>query len=385
MEGHFYKHPYFENEKYCLSHETRTSCFACGRKEPLPGSHREGFVDLLDGRSLCAQCSGSIIVDSSEATALYQGIVEYMGTALGLPIPAEMRDVPILLVDVQTLNENRSKLGNALGHHAEEMAVEIGVRGAHDETASQVDGAPKFVQVRGEAVIRGVTLSKCAEVRHMPSTRLSFTGGRNSVIAGQLPEIYRVTQTRDVNAVLVLYGLPRDLTASILAHEAMHVWLKLNKGFPFRMPPKLEEGLCQVIAYLYLDKLAMETAARDAAGVVAGSLQSSGSKQLLSPHAAPNATASPPPHAAHGKGRRPSSGGARKTSVTARAKHGKTLTSWFREQILVDKSPIYGKGFEEVFAAVSALGLDTVLTHIKKHQVLPAVPKNASRLPPLKS
>jgi hypothetical protein len=324
-------------------------------------------------------------VDSSEAAALYHGIVEYMGTVLGLPIPAEMRDVPILLVDVQTLNENRGKLDSALGHHAEEMATVVGVRGAHDENTSALqEGAPPFVPVRGEAVIRGVTLSKCSEVRHLPSTRLSFVGNRNSV-AGQLPEIFRVTQTRDVSAVLVLYGLPRDLTASILAHEAMHVWLKLNRGFPFRMPPKLEEGLCQVIAYLYLDKLATESASKVVAPAI---VQRSGSKALLSPRAAPNVV-SPPPHA---KPRRPSSGGggggaARKTgATTARAKHGKTLTSWFREQILVDKSPIYGKGFQEVFAAVSALGLDAVLTHIKKHQVLPAVPKNASsHLPPLKS
>jgi hypothetical protein len=56
--------------------------------------------------------------------------------------------------------------------------------------------------------------------------------------------------------VLVLYGLPRDLVSSILAHEAMHVWLKLNQGFPFRMEPRLEEGLCQVVAYLYLQKIA---------------------------------------------------------------------------------------------------------------------------------
>ena len=129
MDGQFYRHPFFENEQYCLSHETRTACFACGRREPLPESRQEGFADLLDGRSLCAQCSDTIIIDSSEAVALYQSIVHFMGAELGLNIPAGMTEVPVLLVDVQTLNENRSKLGDVLGHHtSEEVQPEIAVR-----------------------------------------------------------------------------------------------------------------------------------------------------------------------------------------------------------------------------------------------------------------
>lgn len=56
------------------------------------------------------------------------------------------------------------------------------------------------------------------------------------------PRVYRTEEVRAATAVLVLFGLPSDLTASILAHEAMHVWCSLTKDFPFILPPHVEEG-----------------------------------------------------------------------------------------------------------------------------------------------
>ena len=57
-----------------------------------------------------------------------------------------------------------------------------------------------------------------------------------------------------MTAVLVLYGLPSDLTSSILAHEAMHVWLRLHGSSSTiqKLQPKIEEGLCQVVSHMYL-------------------------------------------------------------------------------------------------------------------------------------
>lgn len=42
-------------------------------------------------------------------------------------------------------------------------------------------------------------------------------------------------QNRSVNAILVLHGLPFDLTASVLAHEATHAFIKLH-DFPEKIP-----------------------------------------------------------------------------------------------------------------------------------------------------
>jgi len=60
-----------------------------------------------------------------------------------------------------------------------------------------------------------------------------------------------------VTAVLCLRGLPRDLAASILAHEGTHAWFKLHPRFnPDRnMPLQVEEGCCQLVAYQYLSHL----------------------------------------------------------------------------------------------------------------------------------
>ena len=261
----------------------------------------------------------------------------------------------------------------------------------------------------GAPIIRGVTLSKCAEVRHISTARLknNTNGSGNSVVTNQLPQIYRVNQTRDVTAVLVLYGLPRDLTASILAHEAMHVWLKLNRGFPFRMPPKLEEGLCQVIAYLYLQHIEAQNnsqnststsekhtiAVGSSSGQVSNNATSTGSTKLVS---------SKLTHAIN----RPNSANKQHLTNTTNTTTGttssinnkthnhnrnfnrkpiqktrKTLTQWFTQQILNDKSPIYGKGFQDVYAAVCTMGLTSVLSHIKRHQTLPNITKTTSKLP----
>ena len=120
------------------------------------------------------------------------------------------------------------------------------------------------------------------------------------------------------------------LYASILAHEAMHVWLKLNKGFPFRMPPKLEEGLCQVIAYLYLESLVQAEA--------------------------------------HTKGNPASVEGVRQSRLQEQEQ---SLRRYFAQQIQNDPSPVYGEGFREAQNVVSALGLDVVLDFIQQNQALP--------------
>ena len=56
----------------------------------------------------------------------------------------------------------------------------------------------------------------------------------------------------EITAILVLCGLPWLLAGSILAHEVMHAWLRLA-GFP-ALPPPTEEGLCQLMALLWLEQ-----------------------------------------------------------------------------------------------------------------------------------
>lgn len=55
---------------------------------------------------------------------------------------------------------------------------------------------------------------------------------------------------RQVTEILVLHGLPREHTAAIIAHELGHAWLFLN-AYP-KLPPMVEEGICEYSAYLWL-------------------------------------------------------------------------------------------------------------------------------------
>ncbi|PQP92520.1 protein DA1-related 1 isoform X1 [Prunus yedoensis var. nudiflora] len=76
-------------------------------------------------------------------------------------------------------------------------------------------------------------------------------------------EPHRLIRRCEVTAILVLYGLPRLLTGSILAHEMMHAWLRLN-GYP-NLSPEVEEGICQVLAHMWLDAEMYSTSSGDVA------------------------------------------------------------------------------------------------------------------------
>lgn len=68
-----------------------------------------------------------------------------------------------------------------------------------------------------------------------------------------------VTTTRDgnvierkVEAILILHGLPQEYFAAIAAHELCHTYLFMNE-FP-DLDPMVEEGLCELAAYLWLNR-----------------------------------------------------------------------------------------------------------------------------------
>lgn len=54
----------------------------------------------------------------------------------------------------------------------------------------------------------------------------------------------------EVYAILVLSGLPRLQTGSILAHELMHAYLSM--AILSKLPAQVAEGLCQLLAYLWI-------------------------------------------------------------------------------------------------------------------------------------
>lgn len=129
--------------------------------------------------------------------------------------------------------------------------------------------------------------------------------------------------------------LYRLLTGSILAHEMMHAWLRLQ-GYP-NLKPEIEEGICQVLAHMWLKSkinVGSETA-----------MAAASSSSSLRP---------------------PCSNKDKKLSEIE-----KKLGECFIRQIELDASQAYGDGFRVGEQAVSKYGLKETLDHIKLTQTFP--------------
>lgn len=152
-------------------------------------------------------------------------------------------------------------------------------------------------------------------------------------VIDMITEPFRLIRRCEVTAILVLYGLPRLLTGSILAHEMMHAWLRL-KGYG-NLRPEVEEGICQVLAHMWLDSEIYSGS---------GSEEASSSSTSSSSSSSPSSTSSK-------KGKR--------------SDFEKELGKFFKHQIESDSSPAYGDGFREGNQAVLKYGLRRTLDHIR--------------------
>ncbi|CAL9210341.1 unnamed protein product [Musa hybrid cultivar] len=272
-------HPFW-GQKYCPLHERDGTprCCSCERMESMDAK----YVTLDDGRKLCLECLNFSIMDTSECQPLYLDIQEFYE---GLNMKVEQQ-IPLLLVERQALNEAME--GEKNGHHH----------------------LPET---------RGLCLSEEQIVRTI--LRRPIIGPGNRLI-DMITGPYRLVRRCEVTAILILYGLPRLLTGSILAHEMMHAWLRL-KGYR-NLDPDVEEGICQVLAHMWLDS-----------EIISGS----GS------------------NAASSSSTRPSKKGARTQTE-------RKLGEFFKHQIESDVSPEYGDGFRAANRAVDQYGLRRTLDHI---------------------
>ncbi|KDO69210.1 hypothetical protein CISIN_1g0105811mg, partial [Citrus sinensis] len=275
-------HPFWA-QKYCPSHEhDHTSrCCSCERLE----SWNTRYYSLEDGRSLCLECMESAIMDTGDCQPLYHAIRDYYE---GMNMKLDQQ-IPMLLVERQALNE--AIVGEKNGYH--HMPETRGLCLSEEQTVTSILRRPRI-------------------------------GGNRLV--GMRTQPQKLTRKCEVTAILVLYGLPRLLTGAILAHELMHGWLRL-KGYR-NLNPEVEEGICQVLSYMWLESEVLPDY-RNMPSTSSASTSSSSSKK----------------------------GG--KSEVE------KKLGEFFMHQIAHDASPAYGEGFRIANAAVNKYGLRRTLEHIR--------------------
>lgn len=275
-------HPFW-SQKYCPSHEhDHTSrCCSCERLE----SWNTRYYSLEDGRSLCLECMESAIMDTGDCQPLYHAIRDYYE---GMNMKLDQQ-IPMLLVERQALNE--AIVGEKNGYH--HMPETRGLCLSEEQTVTSIHRRPRI-------------------------------GGNRLV--GMRTQPQKLTRKCEVTAILVLYGLPRLLTGAILAHELMHGWLRL-KGY-CNLNPEVEEGICQVLSYMWLEAEVLPDS-RNMPSTSSASTSSSSSKK----------------------------GG--KSEVEQK------LGEFFMHQIAHDASPAYGGGFRAANAAVNKYGLRRTLEHIR--------------------
>ncbi|CAN6855089.1 unnamed protein product [Brassica oleracea] len=274
-------HPFWK-EIYCPAHETdgTPKCCSCERLEP----RETDFVMLDDGRWLCLECMESAVMDTDEVQPLHFEIRDFFH---GLFLPVE-KEFSLLLVEKQALNkaEEEEKIDNQHG------VVTRGICLSEEQIVTNVSKGPKM--------------------------------GENKHLTGKTTESQRVVSGCPVTAILILYGLPRLLTGSIMAHEMMHAYLRLNGHN--NLNKVLEEGICQVLGHMWL-----ETQRYAPIDVAAASSSSS------------------------------SSNAAKKGEWSELEKK---LVDFYKYEIETDESAVYGEGFRKVNYMVTNSSLQETLKEI---------------------
>lgn len=211
---HFVKVPFWGDALHAECSRRCSRCTGCNRVAK-PSS----CIALGDKRLVCQVCSQTALFDTSELTGLVEDVVRfYWSLGLELPLARPGSRVPtlafpVLLVESDALNETS--------------------RGG--------------VDTERHSHTRGLCLTESYRViRHRMGGDVSFC----SVGSPQSGGVER-PDGATVTAVLVLSGLPRVVTGEILAHELMHAHIKSFR-FPTNTSHVVEEGLCQLMSFLWL-------------------------------------------------------------------------------------------------------------------------------------
>lgn len=396
LQGRFFVHPFFEDFRYCLSHEgTRPSCFACRRQEPLVSNNASPseFIVLPDGRHLCGECSETVVMESAEMKILYNEVLHYFISELNLNVPAEMFDVPILAVDLYSLNEHllveqREGLFETSGHN--NLPSTGSIRTGAGTTAGPTIGVDA---AKGTTV--GLTLSTVGTVRYFQPTEAAkqlgfhhFLAASSSAAAAphspqetiqDMNGFFTLTKRQEtkVTGILILFGLPHDYTASVIAHEAFHAYMRLSPQFQSpnalisgqpsasvaaaakpsyalpsylqtinssrkeggkqyqetRCPAVVEEGLCELMAFKYLDYLSRRCTQ---AGI-------------------------------------PLQTGNKGTVDLYEEQRAERFRAYCRYRIRTNENPIYGEGFRRANVIAEMVSLPVLLEYVAENRDFPPV------------
>ena len=297
----YVKHPFFVSEQMCPKHAKNPGrrCTGCNRFEP----QGLGFMELHDvDRCLCISCCRTVIVDSNDAKPLWEKVMHFFEEKLGITVWDGLRDVPILIVGYETLNESSRQSV----HNGSSQIMTRGLCLSEHQSGKRIE------------------LARMRFDREHGGFRIPTNEESNGFTYFEIPPTSRANRDSSITAILCLSGLPSDLAASVLAHEATHAWFKLHPNFDIKKPIPLmvEEGCCQLLANLFLSD-GLEPASTE-------TFEDSG-----------------PSDAA--------------------------LRQYFKFTIETDENEIYGTGFRLAAKAYAQIGIEALLSHVVMYREFPEV------------
>jgi hypothetical protein len=295
----FVKHPFFDTEEMCPRHavESNRRCTGCHRFEP----DDEHFIDLNDGdRCICFSCFRSVVVDTEDAEPLWHKVIAFFKEKLGLTVWEGMEDIPIMIVGHEALNDQLQRGSNVHGG-----AAQIMTRG--------------LCLTEHENCSRRIKLNL---IRFNENDRSYESQGGDGYTYYDVPKSSKANSSSNVFGIMCLSGLPRDLTASVLAHEATHAWIKMHPQYDVTkpIPPLVEEGCAQLLALLFLN-------------------------DGLDPCV--------------------------KSAPDDKGPSDAKLRQYFRFSIETEENEIYGAGYRQAAAAYQHLGIEALLMHVMRYRDFP--------------
>eukprot|EP01033_Poteriospumella_lacustris_P016352 gene16352-11686_t len=314
-------------------------------------------------------------MESAEMKILYEEVLHYFLSELNLNVPAEMFDVPILAVDLYSLNEHllveqREGLFETSGHNNPSPRPPGGNTGTNDNGIVET--------TKGTTV--GLTLSTVGTVRYFQPTAIAKQLGFHQLQTGEsmmmndMSGFFTLTKRQEtkVTGILILFGLPHDYTASVIAHEAFHAYMRLSPQFQAanavgsasaaaaaataattsyalpsylqsitprregkhyqetRCPAVVEEGLCELMAFKYLDHLSQRC-------TQAGIPLQTGDKDLYEEQRA------------------------------------ERFRAYCRYRIRTNENPVYGEGFRRAHVIADTVSLPVLLEYVAENRDFPPV------------
>ena len=195
-------HPFFgKAQRICSTHPLNSviQCVSCSRYQ----TRGDPFAAIgTSSARICPACARTAILDNGAAKMLYEHVLQFMESQ-GLDMfDGKMKNIPVILADENSLDRQSSSIGCEAKGQKRGLTIWREMHVPIPNVLSMAKSASKLMK------------------RVIGSKEASSNGGEDEVKRN----VWAGTRHVDVVKILCLKGLPRNLMASILAHEGEHVF-----------------------------------------------------------------------------------------------------------------------------------------------------------------